>query len=167
MDHIEAGARRPDLFWKHFCRGYHHNHFESNSSNDPLLSAPYSTLGWQAYLDDTTYGFDIIRRNIGWATNRANNVFKDLAAMQPYDDTSTAASTRFVLADLGEEYMVFFPGDSSGTVYGLTDGATYDYQWYDSQAGNTVGSQLSFTAIATSRSFSAAGPDYVLHLWKR
>jgi hypothetical protein len=166
MDHIEAGARRPDLFWKHFCRGYHHNHFESNSTNDPTLSQPYSTLGWQAYLDDVTYGFDIIRRNIGWITRRANTVFKNLAAMTPTDDTSVA-STRYVLADAPNEYVVFFPTASDGTIQQLEVGATYDLQWYDSQQGMEAGGPQSFTAASASRGFTPPGPEHALHLWKR
>jgi len=165
MDHIEAGLRDPIHFWRSFTRGYHYNLFESNNaSGNTSVDYPYTVLGWEGYMNNTED--DVIRKNIGWATDRANNHFKNLANMNP-DDGTGAASTGYVLYDPGVEYVVFSEPSSSFTVRQLQAGQIYDYQWFNSTSGLPAGSQQSVTPSGTSQSFNPSQVNYVLHLWRR
>lgn len=172
MDHVQnttTGTRDPSHFWKSLTRGYGYNHFESNFTGDPLLSQPYSALGWEGYLDDTVYGFNILRYNMGVGQKWANNESIDPLAMNATDDTSVA-STTYCLADPGVEYIVFSLTDSTPTVKQLQIGETYRVKWCDATTGEEHPGTTTFTAGSTSQTltapFSLGAEGAALHVWR-
>jgi hypothetical protein len=70
--------------------------------------------------------WDIVRRNVGQTVEYANKL--DLANSSPRNDLST---TGFCLANPGNQYVVYQPGDTPFTVFGLRKGTSYCYQRYD------------------------------------
>jgi hypothetical protein len=173
MDHIQnttTGTRDPSHFWKSLCRGYGYNNFESNFTGDPALSQPYSTLYWEAYMNDTVYGFNIVRRSIGTGRKWLNDLCVwGTGNMQP--TTSTAVcSTGYCIRNNNFEYIGFTLTDSTPTIGQLLPGETYVVKWYDPTNGVEEPGVTTFTASSTSQTltapFTLGAEGAAFHVWR-
>ncbi len=173
MDHIQdtsTGTRDPSHFWKGLTRGYGYNHFEGNFNGDPILATPYSALGWEEYMVDTAgRGWNILRYNIGIGRKWFNDNTKDPLLMIPSDNTSVA-STQYVIADPGEDYIVFSLTDSTPTIFQLQPGETYRVKWCDATAGAEYPGTTTFVASGTSQTltapFTLGAEGAAVHVWR-
>ena len=88
--------------WKTFLRG---NHCLFMDDYDSFLNKNNGQIN---------PAYDLIRKNLGYTVDYSMQ-FSDLAKMVP--DTSVA-STRYTLANKGQEYLVYFPDDENESLEG-------------------------------------------------
>jgi hypothetical protein len=115
MDEDHLGAFAPGAFehkvpWKAFTRGYHFSLYDH-----PFEVPSFETPQWE-----------LTRRNIGAAVNYANAKFLNLAAMSP---SISISSTKYALANPGEEYLIYQPNSGSFTVD--MQSGSYWYEWFE------------------------------------
>ena len=123
-DHLASELKTPSWIWKSMTRGL-----------NPIFMDAYPPLDSLGSGDVTA-----IRKNMGYARTYAEKL--DLLSMMPRADL---ASTRYMLANPGVEYLVYQPGSGSFTA-NLQNGR-YQYEWFDPTTGS----------IAEAGSLSAPG----------
>ena len=122
MDEDHLGAFAPGAFehkvpWKAFTRGYHFSLYDH-----PFEVPSFETPQWE-----------LTRRNIGAAVNYANAKFLNLAAMSP---SISISSTKYALANPGEEYLIYQPNSGSFTVD--MQSGSYWYEWFEPQTASVA-----------------------------
>jgi len=142
MDHVSAGSNDPGFVWSAFTRGYHFNLYDK-----PFESPDSEGTNWQQ-----------VRRNVGQTLVYAQQL--DLAKVVPRPDL---ASTRFCLANPGQQYVVYQPDDQAFEVSGLEAGDSYHSEWYDTQRCRVVENE-NVTCPSESHSFAPLGREMVLLL---
>jgi hypothetical protein len=142
MDHVSAGSSDVGFVWSAFTRGYHFNLYDK-----PFESPDSEGTDWQR-----------VRRNVTQALMYAQRM--DLASAVPHDDLS---STGFCLAQPGEQYVVYQPGDQPFEISGLETGERYHFEWYATQQGRAAG-EGDITCAGARRSFTPSNKGMVLFL---
>lgn len=117
MDHVSPGSNDVGFIWTAFTRGYHFNLYDK-----PFESPEVEGTDWQR-----------VRRNVGQTLAYAQQM--DLAEAVPRADL---ASTEFCLAEPGEQYVVYQPGDQPFEVSGLEAGRPYHFEWYDTEQSGVI-----------------------------
>src|SRR5262249_51188577 len=135
-DHIDWTSNDPHFVWRNFMRG-----------NNPVIFdwnlVPFDWNTGRIVADDGSW--DPIRRDLGDNRNYADKM--NLIAMTPQGNLS---STGYVLANAGQEYLVYRPGTGNFTV-NLVAG-TYTYEWFNPST-SSITETGSFTAASGNRSF--------------
>ena len=142
MDHVSAGSEDVGFVWSAFTRGYHFNLYDK-----PFERPDAEGPAWER-----------VRANVSQTIAYAKRM--DLSGAGPRGDL---VSTKFCLAEPGEQYVVYQPGDGSFDVSGLRRGAAYRYEWYDPDE-NRVGEANRFTASSAEKAFSPPKKHMVLFL---
>lgn len=117
-DHIWGIGGNPAWVWKSFLRGH-----------NPIFMDPYDhkVLG-----KGPTNRWDSVRRAMGQTRRLAARV--NLATMSPHDELS---STKYCLANPGQEYLVYQPDKGKFTV-NLTQAASdVTVEWFDTAMDQT------------------------------
>jgi len=142
-DHLWGNGGDRQWVWKSFLRGLNPLYM------DPYLDPPI----WERLLPNR----EEVLRNMGYARTYANRV--DLSAMTPNLNVS---STKYCLANVGVEYVVYKPDAAEFTV-DLVAGE-YAYEWFNPVTGTKTAAE-SIAADGGRKSFHApfAG-DAVLYL---
>ncbi|MEN6427985.1 MAG: DUF6298 domain-containing protein [Phycisphaerales bacterium] len=102
--------------WKSFTRGY-----------NPIFMDPYDGDVLGERLDPK---WDSIRRTMGYTLRYAHRM--DLSKARPNPE---AASTRYCLANPGNEYLVYKPTGGGGSVTVNVSTGTYAYEWFNPASG--------------------------------
>lgn len=118
MDHVSPGSSDVGFVWSAFTRGYHFSLYDH-----PFENPDSEGTDWQR-----------VRLNVGQTIVYAQQM--DLAQMVPCPDL---ASTRFCLANPGEQYVVYQPDEQAFGVSGLKAGQSYHFEWYDTERSCVVG----------------------------
>jgi len=118
MDHVSPGSNDVGFVWSAFTRGYHFNLYDH-----PFENPDSEGTDWQR-----------VRLNVGQATVYAQQM--DLAKAIPCPDL---ASTRFCLANPGQQYVVYQPDEQAFEVSGLIAGQSYRLEWYDTERSDVAG----------------------------
>jgi hypothetical protein len=142
-DHLWGNGGDRQWVWKSFLRGLNPLYM------DPYLDPPI----WERLLPNR----EEVLRNMGYARTYANRV--DLSAMTPNLNVS---STKYCLANVGVEYVVYKPDAAEFTV-DLVAGE-YAYEWFNPVTGTKTAAE-SIAAEGGRKFFHApfAG-DAVLYL---
>lgn len=142
MDHVSAGSSDVGFVWSAFTRGYHFNLYDK-----PFESPEAEGPAWER-----------VRANVSQTVAYARRM--DLSQTWPRGDL---ASTGFCLANPGEQYVVYQPGDGAFDVSGLHKGTAYRCEWYHPDE-HRVGKTQRFIASSTHRSFTLANEHVVLFI---
>ncbi len=102
--------------WRSFTRGY-----------NPILMDPYAGDVVGGRLDPR---WDPIRRTMGYTLRYARRM--DLSKARPNPEV---ASTRYCLANPGNEYLVYKPTGGGDSVTVNVSAGTYAYEWFDPASG--------------------------------
>jgi len=146
-DHLWGVGGNHQWVWKCFLRGL-----------NPIYMDPLPTAPQQKWMSNTEAEREGARRAMCNTWTYANKV--GLAAMTPREDL---ASSRYCLANQGDEYLVYQPVPGAAFTVDLPAG-TYDYEWFDPVSG-TVNAESSFVAAGGMRSFTAPfNRDAVLYI---
>ena len=128
-DHLWGHGGNHQWVWKSFLRGL------NPIFMDPLEPLPgredeERSEGW-IYItggitkDDPNYpDYDLIRKSMGYARSYAARV--NLMNMIPHAELST---TQYCLADIGKEYLIYFPG-TTGTIDLHKAAGEYTVEWF-------------------------------------
>lgn len=118
-DHLWGIGGNQAWVWKSFTRGC-----------NPIFMDPYDgvVLGepWDAR-------YDPIRRSMTYTRQYARRM--DLAATEP---SVQAASTKYCLANGGQQYLTYKPADEEDPVVLHVQQGTYRYEWFDPTQGELV-----------------------------
>lgn len=119
-DHIWGVGGNVGWVWKSFTRGL-----------QPIFMEPYkhSIINSSANIETK---WDPVRRAMGHTRAFANRM--NLAAMTPRNQL---ASTKFCLANPGNEYLVYVPSGGKATVDLSAAKATLSVEWFDPNSGET------------------------------
>ena len=137
-DHLWGHGGNHKWVWKSFLRGL-----------NVLFMDPWypmagkedekKTLGW-IYLrggitkDDRNYhDFDLVRKNMGYTRRFANRM--DLGRSIPHPELS---STRYCLADPGNEYLVYLPEGGTARIDLSGTEGNYSVEWFIPLTNRTV-----------------------------
>lgn len=131
--------------WKSFLRGL-----------NPVFMDPYATT-LMKHFNLSSHDTELIRRNMGYTLSFANKI--DLSRMFPCPDL---ASSRYCLAEKGQEYLVYTP---DGKVDVDTGGAArvYTVEWFNPATGRSIGAGKSGGSYIRSLKAPFQG-DAILHL---
>jgi len=114
-DHLWGIGGNPAWVWKSFMRGC-----------NPIFMDPYDGVVLSKRLDPKT--IESIRESMGQVLKWSRKV--DLAAMTPRNDL---ASSKFCLANVGVEYLVYLPAGGKTLKVDLPEGK-YACLWFDPTA---------------------------------
>jgi hypothetical protein len=137
-DHLWGHGGNHIWVWKCFLRGA-----------NPIFMDPWypmagredeeKTVGW-IYLkggitkDDRDYhDFDLVRKNMGYTNRYAKRL--DLNHTIPHPELST---TRYCLADPGNEYLVYFPESGEAKIDLRNAGGNYIVEWFIPLTNRTI-----------------------------
>ena len=143
-DHVWGIGGHQAWVWRSVLRGH-----------NPLFMDPWdgSVLG-----KPSEPQWDPVRRSLGFARRLTDRL--DLAAMVPSD---SLASTKYCLASVGSEYLVYVPAGQGVTVNLAAAGGRYSVEWLDCSSGTLVPAKS--VAGRGSRDFQPpVATDAVLHL---
>ncbi len=136
-DHLWGIGGNQAWVWKSFTRGY-----------NPIFMDPYRGLVLGNKLDPK---FDPVRRSLGYTLRYARRM--NLVEMRPRNGL---ASTKYCLANPGEEYLVYFPKGGSVTVDLSAAKGSLFVEWFNPSTGEpmrakkiTGGAKRDFTAPFT------------------
>jgi len=115
-DHLWGIGGNQAWVWKSFTRGL-----------NPLFMDPYDGVVLAGRFEKK---WEPVRRSLGYTLRYARRM--DLAAMTPH---SALASTKFCLANPGEEYLVFLPGGGSVTVDLSAAKGALSAEWFNPSTG--------------------------------
>jgi len=111
LDHVAPGSSDPALVWRALTRGYHFNLYDQ-----PFEQPQSEARAWQ-----------VVRANVRQTRCLAEQV-ENWDRMVPRDDLS---STRYCLADEGQEYIVYASEQDDIVVKGLRVGEKYRREWFN------------------------------------
>ena len=146
-DHIWGVGGSVAWVWKSFLRGH-----------NPIFMDPYdgSVLG-----SPSDPRWEPIRRAMGRARRFAERT--NLAAMRPHEEL---ASTRFCLANPGQEYLVYLPDGGEVTVDLTAAAGALEVEWMHSVEGTITPGKPS--SGGDKRAFKAPfSGGAVLYLWRQ
>jgi hypothetical protein len=109
-DHLWGVGGNAAWVWKSFARGL-----------NPTFMDPYT---------GPNDGYEGIRKNMGYTRDYALRM--NLAKMTPRTDVS---STRYALANMGNEYLIYQPGSGAFTVNLGRTSRTYQVEWLNPATG--------------------------------
>jgi len=144
VDHIWPTAPHRGWIWECFLRGI-----------QPIL------MDWYSYGDPkwtSKQEQEAMRKHMGYTLDFARKV--NLAAMMPRSDL---ASTRYCLANPGNEYLVYQPKAGEAFSVELKAG-TYRYEWFDPAKGATASSGNVESSVQAREFKAPFVGDAVLHL---
>lgn len=148
-DHYAPGRGDVLWAWKSFLRGH-----------QPILM----DFGLIGGVNPPDAAFEPARYAMGDTLRFAERM--NLIAMEPRDDLS---STRYALANPGQEYLILQPADTAGPFTVRLEPGNYSAEWFSIASRQTVQGQDRTVHSATGMSFSppsqASGP-VVLYLNK-
>ncbi len=142
MDHVSPGSNDIGFVWSAFTRGYHFSLYDH-----PFEDPDSEGTDWQR-----------VRLNVGQTIVYAQRM--DLAKAVPRPDL---AATAFCLANPGEQYIVYQPGEEPFNVSALVAGESYRFEWYDT-AQCRVREMGNVSSMHTTCSFAPPGKETVLFL---
>ena len=118
-DHIWGIGGNHVWVWRSFLRGH-----------NPIFMDPYdgSVLG-----NRFDPKFKSLRVNLGYTRQFANKM--NLAAMTP---RSNLASTKFCLANPGEEYLIYLPKGDKVTINLTESSSPFAIEWFNPQTGESI-----------------------------
>jgi hypothetical protein len=155
-DHYAPGRGDALWAWKSFLRGHHPILMDMGligGVDPPDLDAG----GPMSYA-----AFEPARYAMGDTLRFAERM--NLIRMEPRADLS---STRYALANPGEEYLVLQPGGAAGPFTVMLEPGTYSAEWFGIEGRETVPGEATAVDRSTAASFSvpseASGPT-VLYL---
>ena len=147
-DHLWGIGGNWKWVWKSFLRGM-----------NPIFMDPYKIPRFQNNALKSEW--DLIRRNMGFTRAFAEKI--NLSSMVPKPNI---ASSRYCLAQEGEEYLIYGPQDSSLELDLAHTEGEFDYEWFDPLTGRTsIGG-----AILGGRKIIfkiPASNDVILHIYRR
>ena len=144
MDHVSPGSNDVGFVWSAFTRSYHFSLYDH-----PFESPDSEGTDWQR-----------VRLNVGQTIVCALQM--DLAKAIPWRDL---ASTRFCLANPGEQYVVYQPDKQAFEVSGLKAGQMYHFEWYDTERSCVAG-KGNMICTDTSHHFTPNTKAMVLFLMR-
>jgi hypothetical protein len=166
-DHLWGHGGNHQWVWKSFLRGL-----------NPIFMDPWNPLpgkedeqkseGW-IFLkggitkDDRNYpDYDLIRKSMGYTRLYANRV--DLLNMIPYAELS---STGYCLANIGNEYLVYFPESGEGRIDLRNAEGEYIVEWFIPLINRTVVGTRTIKGGTRLRIEPPTSLDALLYLKKR
>jgi CubicO group peptidase (beta-lactamase class C family) len=144
-DHLWGIGGNLPWVWKSFTRGYH-----------PIFMDPYDGVVLGNRFDPK---WDPIRRSMGYTLGYARRM--DLAKTRP---TPEAASTKYCLANPGQQYLVYKPAGGDDSVTLEAQPGTYRYEWFDPMTGKQVSAGTRTLTDAKTQFVSPVRGDAVLFL---
>ncbi len=145
-DHLWGIGGNQAWVWKSFLRGMH-----------PIFMDPYRDSP-RHQASDLDEQWEPIRRSMGYTLRFAERM--NLVAMTPQDDL---ASSKYCLANPGEEYLVYLPEGGKVTVDLSAAKSVLSAEWFDPSSGETKKAKA--VRGGTRRNFTAPfGSDAVLYL---
>ena len=145
-DHLWGIGGNQAWVWKSFCRGM-----------NPIFMDPYREPlddqgdTWTDHLSDKDAldpRWESIRKNMGYTLTYANKM--DMSSISPRGDL---ASTKYCLANSGDEYLVYLPDGGKVTVDLSAAVGALTVEWFNPSTGkvmptkvNTGGDNREFTA---------------------
>src|SRR5215472_5663765 len=148
-DHYAPGRGDVLWAWKSFLRGHH-----------PILM----DFGLIGGINPPDAAFEPARYAMGDTLRFAERM--NLIAMEPRDGIT---STRYALANPGEEYLILQPSDKGGPFTVMLEPGNYSAEWFSIAGRTTVHREQTTVHSAAGTSFSAppqASGPVVLHLKK-
>ncbi len=133
-DHLWGIGGNQAWVWKSFCRGL--NPLFMDPYKDPRKDEveDYQETTWTDHLSETTKldpRWDSIRRSLGYTRFYAERM--NLVEMTPHDDFS---STKYCLANLGVEYLVYIPQGEIVTVDLSSVKGKLSVEWFNPNTGD-------------------------------
>jgi len=121
-DHLWGIGGNIDWAWKSFLRGM-----------NPIFMDLYDrkVLASTDTSQDSAWT-DLINTNLGYTRHFADKM--DLINMLPSGNLS---STNYCLANIGKEYLVYLPTDSTGTLNLTGISGEFEVEWFDPSSGET------------------------------
>lgn len=133
-DHLWGIGGNQAWVWKSFLRGL-----------NPIFMDPYEGVALGNRFDPK---WEPIRRSMGYTLRLANRM--NLAATVPRNDL---ASTKYCLANSGEEYLVYLPDGGTVSVDLSDASGRFSVEWFNPSDGSSIngasvtgGARRSFTA---------------------
>lgn len=117
-DHLWGIGGNIDWVWKSFLRGM-----------NTLFMDPYDG---SILLQDDMEWAKSINKNLGYTRNYADRM--DLINMVPSGNLS---STNYCLANVGKEYLIYMPSDTTGTLNLKDVSWQFEVEWLDPSSGKT------------------------------
>ncbi|MCU0393497.1 MAG: DUF4038 domain-containing protein [Thermoflexibacter sp.] len=166
-DHLWGHGGNPQWVWKSFLRGL-----------NPVFMDPWQNLAgrldkekmeWMFIKggiakDDRNYpDWEPIRQNMGYIRRYAERM--NLAKMIPQNELS---STKYCLANTGEEYLIYFPQNGTATLNLRAAKGEFEVEWFIPMLNRTLKGAESVKGgdyVVLTAPFSAA--DVVLYLKKK
>ncbi|NIR63006.1 MAG: hypothetical protein GWO10_04275 [candidate division Zixibacteria bacterium] len=144
-DHLWGIGGNQGWVWKSFLRGH-----------NPIFMDPYDGIVLGNKFDSR---WDPIRRSMGYTRRYAEEM--NLTAMKPHNNL---ASTKYCLANPGNEYLVYNPSEDNPRVTVNLKSGTYKYEWLNPDNGKVV-SEGTIKAVDGEKNFEAPFKgDAVLYL---
>ncbi len=165
-DHLWGHGGNHKWVWKSFLRGL-----------NPIFMDPWDPLpgkknddtaeGWLfnsdgISKDDRNYpDWDLIRQHMGYTLGFAVRV--NLNKMIPHSELS---STTYCLADIGQEYLIYFPDGGEAKINLQNSEGKYKATWFIPLTNKTISAPKQISGGAVIRMESPTSLDAVLHLVK-
>jgi len=128
-DHLWGHGGPAQWVWKSFLRGHQPIFMDPWQNLAGKLDREKTSWMWVKggiSKDDRNYpDWEPLRLNMGYALGYAERM--NLAAMSPRNDLST---TRYCLANPGEEYLVYFPEGGTATLDLRGAEGEYEVEWF-------------------------------------
>jgi hypothetical protein len=163
-DHLWGHGGNHKWIWKSFLRGL-----------NPIFMDPWEPLpgkknddkaeGWLynsdgISKDDRNYpDWDLIRRHMGYTLDFADRL--NMNRMIPHSELS---STTYCLADVGQEYLIYFPDGGEAKINLQNGEGKYKATWFIPLINKTIVAPKQITGGAIVQMESPTSLDAVLHL---
>ncbi len=149
--------------WKVFTRGYNAALMDTVRTVYPIGPIGPADPVFDPPVEATRFA-------LGQTARYGNEVIQNLAGMQPSEELIVSQiggeDLRYVLANQGQEYLVFRP--ESGLFELELLAGNYAYHWFDIQAENGIGAIINSDALTVSadgaQAFESTGPNHVLYI---
>lgn len=146
-DHIWGIGGNHGWVWRSFLRGH-----------NPIFMDPYDGTVLGNRFDPT---FEPLRINLGYTRHFAEKM--NLVDMKPH---AKLASTKFCLADPGQEYLVYLSKGSEVTVDLSASSKSFAIEWFSPRTGDTI--KKGKVKGGSNQPFKAPGKgDWVLYLVRK
>jgi hypothetical protein len=123
-DHLWGRGGTVDWVWKTFTRGHNTLYMDNLRTAD---EQPFVRNG------ENMAGHLAMRKNMGYTNRYAQKM--DMNNMKP---STTVCSTKYCLAEAGQEYLVYQPGSGSFTVNLTGHVAEFTVEWFEPATGKTT-----------------------------
>jgi Family of unknown function (DUF6298)/Putative collagen-binding domain of a collagenase len=124
-DHLWGIGGNIDWVWKSFLRGMNSIFMDMYDAKVIASSQNFQDSVWA----------DLINRNLGYTRHYADRM--DLINMLP---SGKLSSTNYCLANIGKEYLVYMPSDSTISLNLKDVSGQFEVEWFDPSSGKTENS---------------------------